>query len=91
MASEVFSNLLPQSGDTLRILEAKILTVLVNGGGGGGGGGGAAGSCGPTFSQNPPSGVPACSNMLWLRTTTGNIWYWDSDPGPSQNTWVQVL
>lgn len=36
--SQKFSNLAPQQGDGIRILEAKILTVLNNGGGGGGGG-----------------------------------------------------
>lgn len=35
--SQTFANLAPQSGDGIRILEAKILTVLNNGGGGGGG------------------------------------------------------
>lgn len=35
--SQTFSTLSPLSGDTIRILEAKILTVLNNGGGGGGG------------------------------------------------------
>ena len=32
-----FANLAPQQGDGIRILIAKILTVLNNGGGGGGG------------------------------------------------------
>lgn len=36
--SQKFATLLPQSGDGIRILEAKILTVLNNGGGGGGSG-----------------------------------------------------
>ncbi len=34
--SDTFSSLLPQSGDGIRVLEAKILLSLAAGGGGGG-------------------------------------------------------
>ncbi len=68
--SQVFTNLAPQQGDGIRILEAKILTVLRNGGGGGGGGGT---NQVVSYTVDPPSAPPNASQPAIAYDPTGNL------------------
>lgn len=64
-----FANLAPQQGDGIRILEAKILTVLNNGGGGGGGGNAQF----VTYTVAPPANPTNTANPAIAYDPTGNL------------------
>lgn len=66
--SDKFRSLLPQSGDGLRILEAKILTVLNNGGGGGGGNAQLV-----TYTSGTPANPANTANPAIAYDPTGNL------------------
>ena len=63
-----FANLAPQQGDGIRILEAKILTVLNNGGGGGGGNAQFV-----TYTSGTPSNPSNTANPALAYDPNGNL------------------
>jgi len=66
--SQTFANLAPQQGDGIRILEAKILTVLRSGGGGGGGNAQLV-----TYTSGTPANPSNTSNPAIAYDPTGNL------------------
>jgi len=77
---EGYQTLKPLIGDSMRVLEAKILLSLANGAGGGGGGGGGITQVAQTYAATAgtnPTGILASRGAtdVAINTTDGSI-YW---------------